>query len=474
LLNPTVGVRRAIARLQPDPVTTSKPASQVRRQGSIVARHVATALFVVAARLGVASRPERRHRVRMHAHAMATYRGPRLRWPGPDALRTVPLRLIAARRSLVVQQHAIPTALAVLLIVAAALNLIPGSTAAGTGSTSGPGSAPRLVVSGLADGISAGHQLVDQAINDQQIGVDPGVVHRNLAEDSTGNDPAGPSGPFLADGTLVIPVTVDTTVVDGASKLLAYRVRSGDTLTGIARHFRVSMMSIWWANDLKSKDDLHIGQRLLIPPVSGLVIKVQDGDTLDSISIRTGVSADDIATFNGLTDRNLIIGQTLIIPGAVGRPIVKPKPAAKPAAHSTSSGSSYHSPATTYGGGAFAWPVPGGYISQYFSSYHPAIDIAAPYGSRVVAAAGGTVVFAGWNNNGGGYQVWISHGSGLYTTYNHLSAVVVGVGARVGRGQQVGRVGTSGLATGPHCHFEVWRGYPWEGSSYRVNPLGYL
>ena len=302
--------------------------------------------------------------------------------------------------------------------------------------------------------------------------MDAGVVHRNLAEDSSGNNPAGPSGPFLADGTLVIPVAVDTTVVDGASKLITYRVKSGDTLTGIARRFHITMMSIWWANDLKSKDDLHIGQRIVIPPISGLVIKVQDGETLDSIAARTGVSADDIATFNGLTDRNLVIGQTLIIPGAVGKPFPKPRPAARPAAHTT--GGTHRPAPAAYSGGAFAWPVPGGYISQYFSSYHPAIDIAAPYGSRVVAAAGGTVVYAGWNNNGGGYQVWISHGSGLYTTYNHLSAVSVGVGARVGRGQQVGRVGTSGLATGPHCHFEVWRGYPWEGGSYRVNPLGYL
>jgi murein DD-endopeptidase MepM/ murein hydrolase activator NlpD len=118
--------------------------------------------------------------------------------------------------------------------------------------------------------------------------------------------------------------------------------------------------------------------------------------------------------------------------------------------------------------------VPGGTISQYFHYGHPAIDIQAPYGSRVLAAAGGSVTFAGWNDNGGGYQIWVAHGSGLYTTYNHLSAINVAVGERVGRGQQIGRVGQSGWATGPHLHFEVWRGYPWAGSSYRVNPLIYL
>ena len=97
------------------------------------------------------------------------------------------------------------------------------------------------------------------------------------------------------------------------------------------------------------------------------------------------------------------------------------------------------------------WPVVGGgnYISQYFHYGHYAIDIAADYGSRVRAGGRRTVIFAGWKSNGGGYQVWIAHGSGLYTTYNHMSAVTVGRGQHVGRGQQVGRVGQSGNATGP-------------------------
>jgi murein DD-endopeptidase MepM/ murein hydrolase activator NlpD len=121
------------------------------------------------------------------------------------------------------------------------------------------------------------------------------------------------------------------------------------------------------------------------------------------------------------------------------------------------------------------WPVVGGnnYISQYFHYGHYGLDIAADYGSRVRAAAGGTVIFAGWKSNGGGYQVWIAHGSGLYTTYNHMSGVSVGRGQQVARGQQVGRVGQTGNATGPHLHFEVWRGPVWDGGR-RVNPLGYL
>jgi murein DD-endopeptidase MepM/ murein hydrolase activator NlpD len=69
--------------------------------------------------------------------------------------------------------------------------------------------------------------------------------------------------------------------------------------------------------------------------------------------------------------------------------------------------------------------------------------------------------------------VWISHGSGLYTTYNHMSGLSVGDGESVGRGEQVGRIGQSGHATGPHLHFEVWHGLIWDGGD-RVNPLRYF
>ena len=81
------------------------------------------------------------------------------------------------------------------------------------------------------------------------------------------------------------------------------------------------------------------------------------------------------------------------------------------------------------------------------------------------------MIFAGWKNNGGGYQVWIAHGSDLYTTYNHMSAITVGVGQHVGRGQQVGRIGQTGNATGPHLHFEVWSGPVWDGGHAR-QPAG--
>ncbi|MEW5990402.1 MAG: peptidoglycan DD-metalloendopeptidase family protein [Chloroflexota bacterium] len=286
-------------------------------------------------------------------------------------------------------------------------------------------------------------------------------------------DAAAPGAESYADdGTIWKPVAVNTVVQDGKGLLQTYTVRAGDTLTGIASQYGVTMMTVWWANKLTSKDDLHVGQQLVIPPVNGLIVTVKDGDTLDSLAASYKVDAAAVVEVNQLDDPTLIIGQTLILPGAVGAPIPTPKPA--PRAPPGGGGTCNCSGPSTYSGGDFTWPVSGGgnYISQYFRYGHYGLDIAADYGSTVRAAGAGRVIFAGWKGNGGGYQVWISHGSGLYTTYNHMSSVSVATGTSVAEGQQVGRIGQSGNTTGPHLHFEVWIGPIWNGG-YRVNPLKY-
>jgi murein DD-endopeptidase MepM/ murein hydrolase activator NlpD len=104
---------------------------------------------------------------------------------------------------------------------------------------------------------------------------------------------------------------------------------------------------------------------------------------------------------------------------------------------------------------ALLWPVPGGTISQYFHAGHLALDIAAPYGSQIVAAQGGTVTWAGWRNNGGGYVISIDHGNGMVTVYNHLGSIWVSPGQWVNAGQGIGGIGCTGICTGPHTHFEV-------------------
>lgn len=120
------------------------------------------------------------------------------------------------------------------------------------------------------------------------------------------------------------------------------------------------------------------------------------------------------------------------------------------------------------GDGSLAWPVPGGYVSQYFWSGHRGLDIAHTAGGPVVAADTGTVVSAGWMNNGGGWVVTIQHADGRTTAYNHLGTILVGSGQGVVRGQQIATVGCSGWCTGPHVHFVVIV------NGVIVNPLRFL
>jgi len=120
------------------------------------------------------------------------------------------------------------------------------------------------------------------------------------------------------------------------------------------------------------------------------------------------------------------------------------------------------------GDGSLTWPVPGGYVSQYFWGGHQGLDIAHAAGGPVVAADTGTVVSSGWQSNGGGIVVTIQHADGRTTVYNHLGATLVSAGQGVVRGQQIAVVGCTGWCTGPHVHFAVIV------NGVIVNPLRYL
>ncbi len=121
------------------------------------------------------------------------------------------------------------------------------------------------------------------------------------------------------------------------------------------------------------------------------------------------------------------------------------------------------------GGGQFSWPVNGVLTSGFgfrWGRMHEGIDIAAPTGRPIGAAAAGTVIVAGW---GGGYGnlVVVSHGS-ISTAYGHMSRIAVSTGQQVSRGTVLGAVGSTGHSTGPHLHFEVRvNGSP-------QNPINYL
>ena len=126
--------------------------------------------------------------------------------------------------------------------------------------------------------------------------------------------------------------------------------------------------------------------------------------------------------------------------------------------------------------GSFRWPC-SGTITSYFgrrntgirgaSTYHEAIDIANSYGTPIYASDGGTVIYSGWSG-GYGYLVKIDHGNGYVTYYGHNSSLLVSVGDHVYKGQQIARMGSTGVSSGNHCDFRI------QINGTFVNPLNYL
>jgi murein DD-endopeptidase MepM/ murein hydrolase activator NlpD len=123
---------------------------------------------------------------------------------------------------------------------------------------------------------------------------------------------------------------------------------------------------------------------------------------------------------------------------------------------------------------AMVWPVAARITSGFGMRFHPilhfarmhkGIDFGAHYGQPIVAAADGRVTGAGWAG-GYGQQVRLAHAGGMGTSYSHMSRIVAAPGSFVRQGQLIGYVGSSGLSTGPHLHYEVYR------NGVAVNPLG--
>jgi murein DD-endopeptidase MepM/ murein hydrolase activator NlpD len=120
-------------------------------------------------------------------------------------------------------------------------------------------------------------------------------------------------------------------------------------------------------------------------------------------------------------------------------------------AQATSTGSGVPSAA------GFIWPVNGTVVSGFgwrWGRMHEGIDIAAPIGAPIWAAAAGSVIYAGWLG-GYGNLVVVDHGNGLATAYAHASSILVSVGQSVSQGETVSLVGSTGNSSGPHLHFEV-------------------
>jgi murein DD-endopeptidase MepM/ murein hydrolase activator NlpD len=263
--------------------------------------------------------------------------------------------------------------------------------------------------------------------------------------------------------------------------IIEHEVKPGETISQIASNYDIDTNTIRWANDLSDADAIKPGQKLKILPVSGVAHQVVRADTVYSIAKKYDTNPQSIVDFpfNDIGENlTLQIGQILIVPD--GAPPEKPHATKAPApvvsgpTTDAKPGTKEPTPPSQGTGksiGKFIWPVRG-LITQGFSKFHTAVDIAGSQGDAVVAADGGEVIVSGWTDNTGyGNRIMIKHPNGYVTLYGHLlvGCNKVKVGDKVSQGQQIGCRGNTGRSTGPHTHFEIRK----PGSS-NLNPLSFL
>ncbi|MBI2450942.1 MAG: M23 family metallopeptidase [Parcubacteria group bacterium] len=234
---------------------------------------------------------------------------------------------------------------------------------------------------------------------------------------------------------------------------IVYEVKAGDTLSGIAKEFNISVNTIIWANNLKSAV-IKPGDELVILPVSGVRHVVAAGDTVEKIAAKYKANIEVIIAFNALTEpENLQIDDILIVPDGVKASVLSqnmpPRPKTPVSAPLTDTR------------GYFIFPTTRSSYNQGQWHRYNAVDISnsACYEENIpiYAAADGMVLAAftkGWNGGYGRY-IKIEHPNGLVTLYAHNKKILVDEEDEVTKGQLIAYMGSTGHSTGCHVHFEV-------------------
>lgn len=261
-----------------------------------------------------------------------------------------------------------------------------------------------------------------------------------------------------------------------------YTVQSGDTFNGIAYKNDMTMSELASLNSDVDPDRLYVGNVLTVKETIPLlsVTTVEHVSYVDVIPCPVE-EVDDPSSYVGLSkivqtgvegSADVVANVTYVNGREVARDVLESVILQEPTVTIRAVGTAERPKTASYG--SFIWPC-SGTISSYFGArtlygvynYHSGLDIAAPYGTPVYAADGGTVSFSGWRSSYGNIVI-ITHDNGSQTYYAHNSSLLVSSGQKVYRGQQIAKVGSTGNSTGNHLHFEVRIG------GQAVNPLGYL
>lgn len=255
-------------------------------------------------------------------------------------------------------------------------------------------------------------------------------------------------------------------------EIITHVITEGETISSIAARYGLKPTTILWENNLTEQSKIKPGQELSILPVDGVRHKVSRGETIYSIGKKYGLDGSQVQMivdypFNEfLNDETfeLVVGQYLMVPEGVKEEVKK----SGTSSIATKYGSLTPDAGTVSALGSFIWPASGG-ITQGYSFFHKAIDIANRAAGPILAADAGVITTAGWPDNSGyGNRVVVDHGNGYVTLYAHLSAIQVVAGQRVKRGDVIGQMGSTGRSTGTHLHFEIRQG------GALLNPLSFL
>ena len=273
-------------------------------------------------------------------------------------------------------------------------------------------------------------------------------------------------------------------IVDRRVPMVEYRIRTGDSLGGIAALFGISISTLL-ANNLtlseKNIDLIPSDAVLIVPLRDGILHKVSSGDTVAKVVAQyDNVTVNTVLAYrpNNIQNANLLEeGRFILLPDAVLKPPPPPPPPAAPPGEPAGPGRPEQPPAPT-GGGRFATLPLAGWsgISDPFGvprgggTYHTGIDLdmyGRPY-SPTFSVCDGLVSKTEYLTYSYGYHVIVDCGGGWTTLYAHLSSISVSPGQRVAAGSPVGMTGNTGFSTGHHLHFEI----RFEGGF--LNPALYL
>jgi len=261
------------------------------------------------------------------------------------------------------------------------------------------------------------------------------------------------------DSLINISVNVDTNNPHGMLQPFEwrqYKVQRGDTVSGIAQKYGVSVGAVIASNNISNARRLQEGALIKIPNIDGIPYQIQRGDSLSRIAASHNVPLEVILDVNDIRSDDIRQGETIFIPGARMNDI----------------------DLRLSLGDLFMYPLATRQITSNYGmrrdpfngalQFHEGVDFRANTGTPVMASFDGVVSVVSENWLYGRYII-ISHSNGYKTLYGHLNSFNVRQGERVTRGRKIGETGNTGYSTGPHLHFGIY-----DKDNKVVNPLELL